>query len=362
MPLAGPDCLPQPGWRGVHGGRGEGDCRPGDFRRRARRQGQDRTPLPLALPPPPPAILRPLARLPVCVRSLCGCFFGVDFFLLLVCWCNFPPHPLFPFFVTRAGQAQGKAVRLLLASVPERAGGASEELRRSPARSVAHRQGSPPLGVREAWGARLGLVVCSRLARPHTCHIFLASLLRVCLISPKRTPTQARHGNENYVFALLTGYKDAPAGVNIRDGLHYNPYFPGGAIGMAQALYAWGRKEGGSGSGSGSGSGGGGVLWEVDRGRKYRAALHRCAFVVVFVQITPFVPVTGTTARWCTTMAPTRLPRRWPRTLPSSLPGLPVRRGGVVLCCACTSILMMMTLLGCVARKRDNSPRQTASC
>jgi len=48
---------------------------------------------------------------------------------------------------------------------------------------------------------------------------------------------KARHGGENYIFALLTGYRDPPAGINIRRSLHYNPYFPGGAIGMAQALY-----------------------------------------------------------------------------------------------------------------------------
>lgn len=47
----------------------------------------------------------------------------------------------------------------------------------------------------------------------------------------------ARHGNEDYIFSLLTGYCDAPAGYDLKDGLHYNPYFPGGAIGMAQALY-----------------------------------------------------------------------------------------------------------------------------
>jgi len=35
----------------------------------------------------------------------------------------------------------------------------------------------------------------------------------------------------------LTGYKEAPAGVTLAEGQHYNPYFPGGAISMAQALY-----------------------------------------------------------------------------------------------------------------------------
>ncbi|KAI4471802.1 cytochrome c1 [Holotrichia oblita] len=42
---------------------------------------------------------------------------------------------------------------------------------------------------------------------------------------------------EDYVFALLTGYCEAPAGVILRDGQYYNPYFPGGAISMAQSLF-----------------------------------------------------------------------------------------------------------------------------
>ncbi|KAL0397088.1 UNVERIFIED_CONTAM: Cytochrome c1-1, heme protein, mitochondrial [Sesamum calycinum] len=48
--------------------------------------------------------------------------------------------------------------------------------------------------------------------------------------------TKARHDGQNYVFALLTGYRDPPAGVSIREGLHYNPYFPGGAIAMPKML------------------------------------------------------------------------------------------------------------------------------
>jgi len=38
------------------------------------------------------------------------------------------------------------------------------------------------------------------------------------------------------VFSLLLGYRDPPAGVNIREGLHYNPYFIGGAIAMPKML------------------------------------------------------------------------------------------------------------------------------
>lgn len=47
----------------------------------------------------------------------------------------------------------------------------------------------------------------------------------------------ARHGNEDYIFSLLTGYCDPPAGVTLQEEQHYNAYFAGQAIGMAQALY-----------------------------------------------------------------------------------------------------------------------------
>eukprot|EP00105_Crassostrea_gigas_P015950 XP_011433139.1 PREDICTED: cytochrome c1, heme protein, mitochondrial [Crassostrea gigas] len=46
-----------------------------------------------------------------------------------------------------------------------------------------------------------------------------------------------REGGEDYIFSLLTGYHEPPAGVKLPEGVHYNPYFPGGLIAMAQALY-----------------------------------------------------------------------------------------------------------------------------
>lgn len=47
----------------------------------------------------------------------------------------------------------------------------------------------------------------------------------------------ARKNGANYIFSLLTGYMDPPAGVEPKEGLHYNPYFNGGWIAMAKALY-----------------------------------------------------------------------------------------------------------------------------
>jgi len=48
---------------------------------------------------------------------------------------------------------------------------------------------------------------------------------------------KARPGGPDYIFSLLTGYRDPPAGIELREGLYYNPYFPGGAIGMPQPLF-----------------------------------------------------------------------------------------------------------------------------
>lgn len=55
--------------------------------------------------------------------------------------------------------------------------------------------------------------------------------------------SKARPHGEDYVFALLTGYKDPPAGVTLRQGLHYNPYFSGGAISMEAPLKMYGQVE-----------------------------------------------------------------------------------------------------------------------
>jgi ubiquinol-cytochrome c reductase cytochrome c1 subunit len=47
---------------------------------------------------------------------------------------------------------------------------------------------------------------------------------------------KARHYGIDYIVALLTGYVEPPAGKTMLPGLHYNPYFPGGAIAMAKQL------------------------------------------------------------------------------------------------------------------------------
>ncbi|MCS6855274.1 MAG: cytochrome c1 [Elioraea sp.] len=50
--------------------------------------------------------------------------------------------------------------------------------------------------------------------------------------------TKARAGGADYIYALLTGYRDAPPpGVAVLEGLHWNDYFPGHWIAMARPLY-----------------------------------------------------------------------------------------------------------------------------
>jgi ubiquinol-cytochrome c reductase cytochrome c1 subunit len=39
--------------------------------------------------------------------------------------------------------------------------------------------------------------------------------------------TKAREGGPAYVYSLITGYIDPPAGLTVPDGKYYNPYFPG---------------------------------------------------------------------------------------------------------------------------------------
>lgn len=46
----------------------------------------------------------------------------------------------------------------------------------------------------------------------------------------------AREGGADYIYALLTGYADAPAGFKLQDGMNYNKYFPGHQIAMPKPL------------------------------------------------------------------------------------------------------------------------------
>lgn len=48
--------------------------------------------------------------------------------------------------------------------------------------------------------------------------------------------TKARGDGANYVYGVLTGFADPPAGVTVPHGMHYNKAFPGHMIAMAPPL------------------------------------------------------------------------------------------------------------------------------
>ncbi len=47
---------------------------------------------------------------------------------------------------------------------------------------------------------------------------------------------KARTGGADYIYALMTGYKDAPANLKVPEGMNYNEYFAGKMIAMVAPL------------------------------------------------------------------------------------------------------------------------------
>jgi ubiquinol-cytochrome c reductase cytochrome c1 subunit len=47
---------------------------------------------------------------------------------------------------------------------------------------------------------------------------------------------KARKGGPDYIYAVLTGYAEPPAGVKVAEGMNYNKAFPGHQIAMPQPL------------------------------------------------------------------------------------------------------------------------------
>ena len=47
---------------------------------------------------------------------------------------------------------------------------------------------------------------------------------------------KSREGGADYIHALLTGYEEPPAGTTVPEGMHYNKYYAGHMIAMAQPL------------------------------------------------------------------------------------------------------------------------------
>ena len=47
---------------------------------------------------------------------------------------------------------------------------------------------------------------------------------------------KARKGGANYIYSLLMGYEEAPAGYELENGVYYNKYMPGQKIKMAEPI------------------------------------------------------------------------------------------------------------------------------
>lgn len=56
---------------------------------------------------------------------------------------------------------------------------------------------------------------------------------------------KAREGGANYIYSILTGFQDPPAGFKLGENMHYNPYFVngGGQIAMPPPLTAANQVE-----------------------------------------------------------------------------------------------------------------------
>lgn len=54
---------------------------------------------------------------------------------------------------------------------------------------------------------------------------------------------RARPGGADYVYAVLTGYEEAPEGFELPEGAYYNKYFPGHAIAMPAPLTEAGQVQ-----------------------------------------------------------------------------------------------------------------------
>jgi ubiquinol-cytochrome c reductase cytochrome c1 subunit len=52
---------------------------------------------------------------------------------------------------------------------------------------------------------------------------------------------KAREGGPDYVYAIVSGFKDAPVGFKMNPNMNYNEYFPGHQIAMAPPLTSDGQ-------------------------------------------------------------------------------------------------------------------------
>jgi len=79
-------------------------------------------------------------------------------------------------------------------------------------------------------------VLTDRMPRPYPNDNFARYANNGALPPDMSLIVKARPAGPDYIFSLITGYRDPPAGIKPRQGQSYNPYFPGGLIAMPPPL------------------------------------------------------------------------------------------------------------------------------
>jgi ubiquinol-cytochrome c reductase cytochrome c1 subunit len=74
------------------------------------------------------------------------------------------------------------------------------------------------------------------LPKPYPNDAFARSANNGALPPDLSLMAKARNGGPDYIYNLLLGYEDPPAGMKVADGMHYNKYFPSHQIAMPQQI------------------------------------------------------------------------------------------------------------------------------
>jgi ubiquinol-cytochrome c reductase cytochrome c1 subunit len=76
-----------------------------------------------------------------------------------------------------------------------------------------------------------------RFKRPFANELAARAALNGALPPDLTDIVKAREGGADYIYGILTGFSDPPAGMKLGDGMNYNTYFPGHQIAMPQPLH-----------------------------------------------------------------------------------------------------------------------------
>jgi ubiquinol-cytochrome c reductase cytochrome c1 subunit len=95
-----------------------------------------------------------------------------------------------------------------------------------------------PLGVDDQGNPKTGPATpASRFKAPFPHEQAARAALNGALPPDLSLIVNAREGGANYVYAILTGFRDPPSGFKLMPGMNYNEYFAGNQIAMPQPLH-----------------------------------------------------------------------------------------------------------------------------